>query len=691
MGAVQPRGPEELALDSLSPVDRIKLETELQNKRVYSPDEAKRNIAEALTGAAYSTPLAIPLGLRDAMEGKWQAQKQREAGDEEGARKTEAGAIASTGGTFFPGTRGIVGDIEGAGSRVGVFAGPMAKTSNYATLRQAKQFAAGGFPEGEILARTGWRQGVDGKWKYEISDHAAQLGDLSSAKTVGEALDHPALFDAYPQMRDTPFSTSGQPGTGSYGSNSIKLGLKDPQTDLETMLHEVQHSIQETEGFAKGANYLAPSTPARTWAEGIINNAYGELPYDRTTAMYKSANEARHAGDMEGYERLRKAWMSALGEVSKKQKETGISPMPNELAYLRSAGEVEARNVASRAHLTPVERQMTPPSVTEEVLPADQFVEFNKPKIKTAPSQVFIPPADEGKTEMARLMMQNLPKNYSRPDKANRAIFDQTGLVFGPEGAAKQWIPDSGMKIIGGKPVAGQETELGNFVDHPALFDAMPELAKTPVNFMPAKPYGSDNRYYTPVARTGNAGGYEISEHMKPEQTRQELAKLMSYSIAQKSGFAAAGRHALGDNVSKIDDTIAAVNKGIESGDIPGETGVPYMERLQKVKGKIDAAQTAATTDAAKSPWLKELGRSGPLEASEARKALSMALNSRTAGNIDAKLARQRVVTGEMDYPYSGPSLTESVVLPQRTDDMQELAHFLANWKNYGQAARPPR
>lgn len=675
----------------MSPVDRIKLETELQNKRVYSPDEAKRNIAEALTGAAYSTPLAIPLGLRDAMEGKWKAQEQRAAGDEEGARKTEASAIASTGGAFFPGARGIAGDIEGAGSRVGVFVGPMSKTANYATLRQAKQFADRNFSDAEIGARTGWRLGRDGQWKYEISDNAAQLGDLDSATTLGEALIHPALFDAHPQMRDFRFTKGTRPGMASYGNEKIVLGPKEPGLDLENMLHEVQHGIQDIEGFARGANYDFPSDAGKQWAEAIIKKNYGELPYERTSKMLDQVHELKKAGDTEAADNLRAEWWRALAEISAKQKQTGIQPNPAGLAYTRSAGEVEARNVAARAHLTPAERQMTPPSITEEVPPSDQFVEFYKPKTKAAASQVFIPPADEAKTEMARLMMQNLPKNYSRPDKANRAIFDQTGLVLGPEGAAKQWVPDSGMKVIGGKPAAGQETELGNFIDHPALFNAMPELAKTPVSFMPAKPYGSDSRYYTPVARTGGAGGYEISEHMKPEQMRQELAKLMSYSVAEKSGFSAAGRHALGENVSKIDDTIAAVNKGVESGDIPGETGVPYMERLQKVRGKIDAAKTAATTDAAKSPWLKELGRSGPLEASEARKALSIALNSRMAGNIDAKIAKQRVATGETDYPYSGPSMTESVVLPQRTDDMQELARFLANWKNYGQAARPPR
>lgn len=71
----------------------------------------------------------------------------------------------------------------------------------------------------------------------------------------------PELFEAYPDMADlsVTFHTleDGQNGGYSRKFDSIELSrdLKNrPEALLNSLIHEVQHAIQNREGFASGAN-----------------------------------------------------------------------------------------------------------------------------------------------------------------------------------------------------------------------------------------------------------------------------------------------------------------------------------------------------------------------------------------------------------------------------------------------------
>lgn len=58
---------------------------------------------------------------------------------------------------------------------VGIFGGVGARTAPKDTLKQAIVMESGGSSRGEILEATGWARGVDGKWKFEISDARAEI------------------------------------------------------------------------------------------------------------------------------------------------------------------------------------------------------------------------------------------------------------------------------------------------------------------------------------------------------------------------------------------------------------------------------------------------------------------------------------------------------------------------------------
>ena len=122
-----------------------------------------------------------------------------------------------------------------------------------------------------IKLATGWElNGADGKWRYEVDDSFYRvirtLPEWNSIKefndanmTLGRMLSGAEyLLATYPDLVDTKVVIREDygPGQGGYqpATNTIFLGgAKFPLMRL-TLLHEVQHAIQEIEGFAQGAS-----------------------------------------------------------------------------------------------------------------------------------------------------------------------------------------------------------------------------------------------------------------------------------------------------------------------------------------------------------------------------------------------------------------------------------------------------
>lgn len=75
-----------------------------------------------------------------------------------------------------------------------------------------------------------------------------------------EIIDHPELFKAYPDLRGVavlPITPDMGQGVWSKAANAIGLTTNYPwnqDTLLKTVMHEVQHAIQDIEGFTRGAN-----------------------------------------------------------------------------------------------------------------------------------------------------------------------------------------------------------------------------------------------------------------------------------------------------------------------------------------------------------------------------------------------------------------------------------------------------
>lgn len=153
------------------------------------------------------------------------------------------------------------------------FAGENAQTAALDELNGAKQLEADGVDNEEIRQQTGWFKGADGKWRFEISDKDA---DFNKGYNVEEwrkngtvftglnfkletILKHDKLFDAYPFLRKVQVVyTNRLPDgvLGNYDDRHIDLVADmDAKKTLSVLMHEIQHAIQEYEGFARGGNY----------------------------------------------------------------------------------------------------------------------------------------------------------------------------------------------------------------------------------------------------------------------------------------------------------------------------------------------------------------------------------------------------------------------------------------------------
>lgn len=297
------------------------------------------------------------------------------------------------------------------------FAGQRAQGADLHALDSAKQrIAAGESPEA-VRRDTGWFEGNDGKWRYEISDADAKFIGKDRLEQAAEAdpyqlaempladvLDHPALFAAYPKLRNITVAyeaTSAAAGDlyfgASYNSadNTITLGngLDNAQL-LSALLHEIQHGIQNIEGFATGGSLeiagIVKAQAKREWDHW--SNAYtikremeeAGHSLDEAVAALNDLDFGINADQIADAQRYTLAELKAKNDAAYAElQRTGDGPRAT---YLKIAGEVEARNTQARANLTDEQRRATPPGATADTADQDVILVFNGKEMEHAPA-----------------------------------------------------------------------------------------------------------------------------------------------------------------------------------------------------------------------------------------------------------------------------------------------------------------
>lgn len=324
------------------------------------------------------------------------------------------------------------------------FAGENARTADLDALNTAKQMLSEGVAAETVRQQTGWFKGMDGKWRWEIDDSGMEYhrdgdalfsemhpdyarheelmelllyGDITPGEeqelrqlheiwgrerprlkertdrggsTLQNILKHDTLFEAYPELRgvkvvfrDLPGGTRGQ---YSADTNTITLSNAVRRDGRNTILHELQHVIQNMEGFAsgsspeyweriqKGENPIRRHDADLKKARARIHEIIAGLPDDVARDFWQYIGlDAR--GEEAADERFVLEEQLLEGPYGEEFNEVfmllwdmdiwrdGNDRMGANELYRNTAGEIEARNTADRILLDSDSRRKVAPDL----------------------------------------------------------------------------------------------------------------------------------------------------------------------------------------------------------------------------------------------------------------------------------------------------------------------------------------
>jgi len=269
----------------------------------------------------------------------------------------------------------------------GIFGGRLALTADKAMLKRAMEMEQGGAAPEDVWSQTGWFQGPDKGWRFEIPDKGTKLMQIPKSRfgtrvaPLGVVLQHPGgLFEAYPQLTDMPtiynaplgrdtlaaYSPTGIAAAGTAGKPTMVLNTKPTAS---TALHEIQHAVQDIEGFPGGGGtsvkLLQPDMPA--W--DIYQKNLADLTREHGIPSREEFSKQLGLPGLMGED----TYNTAVTGMNRK-----IDAIARQQAmydyYKRLSGEVEARNVQARLPMGPALRKKVYPWVSQDVPTEEQFV-----------------------------------------------------------------------------------------------------------------------------------------------------------------------------------------------------------------------------------------------------------------------------------------------------------------------------
>lgn len=285
----------------MSPTDALKFRMELENRKVASPEQASANRRKTLSEVLGMLPIVgNAMSAYDAYGSAGEAKQAFQSGDNKrGALAAALTGLSTAGALAVPGAGKLARSITKEAPRtLNIFAGPTAKTADSSALSKAQEMAKAGASRDDIWRDTGWFQGVDGKWRFEIDDSMSAdispmgIGLNSFSGRADSMLYHPGYYSAYPDAKgmSVQYLSHVQDGVplGKYysGKGFYAAGPKDSRHSVA--LHELQHDAQGREGFAPGGSYqvLGPD---------IYGRLAGEVEARNVQARRKMSQSERRA------------------------------------------------------------------------------------------------------------------------------------------------------------------------------------------------------------------------------------------------------------------------------------------------------------------------------------------------------------------------------------------------------------
>jgi len=279
-------------------------------------------------------------------------------------------ATDAEGMNYGPKSRRLAALMAESYNPVGMFIGPNAASFNKITASKAQELEKLNKTAEEIWQQTGTFRGPDKQWRQEISDKGSKITEdvynqISANKQfkgpMGQALQHEELYKAYPQSAGIPTtmfadempSGSLMPGRGGTFQNPLlTVGGPSSMTQRSTALHELQHAIQQREGFAPGGSPSNMITELENIAKQKRQEAQNQFRLSTANDPLDPLKIVKPGARKKGLELEKEA--RELEEKALLAFHSGQSRFD---LYRKLAGEAEARAVQKRRNLTDEERR----------------------------------------------------------------------------------------------------------------------------------------------------------------------------------------------------------------------------------------------------------------------------------------------------------------------------------------------
>lgn len=312
-----------------------------------------------------------------------------------------------------------------------------------------------------IWKETGWYKAKDGRWKYFIDDDLDAIdlskvttedGDIApnSEITLGELYDNPILLKQFPYLADVKIKfvrLLGSSGVLKDGVISIKANRTIPAERIKrTLLHELQHIIQEKEGMAVGTSPKDISISYSKTVDAYWNEA-GKIGKKAQTCLTKYS-------EWVGYD------VNPFGTKASKQEK-----IDSKADYIKAKESFEA--VASAKN-----KKLLKELLRKIKILAEQTKESlkNKSKGENGFNQAYLDALGE---EEARMVQYNANASLSEKDqKIKTELEDMLGEMVDEEAElATHYLYGSGRAIAGDVEMSNAEKqELDAFGEELSMF-----------------------------------------------------------------------------------------------------------------------------------------------------------------------------------------------------------------------------
>ena len=445
--------------------------------------------------------------------------------------------------------------------------GQRAAVANLDDLKRAREMHSRDVDEQEIWRETGWLLGRDNKWRFEIPDDLDKIDfaplfqDEYHIAKLKDIYDNPQLYKAYPVLATRTVqltnklddNTRGMLEVVKYPSgrvhvSEIKLNQKlvesTPDKIKETLVHEVQHAIQEYEDFARGGNIEN---------SGGFNNYYrlgGEQEARETSERARSYTESKHHIDelSRQLDLKKKDLEHVLANASKEEK-------ADYAAYDRAYQNAATDNAADDTMASIEKKNWKSIELWNDIYMLGWYIEDEKAITERMPKPhaydaiiTFgggeVASADEvhynqlAGTLAATANMQALAQavDMEKHNRSAEEIWNKTGWVKGRDGRWRFEIPDNLNKITFTELEKDETCSLGEVYDNPKLYEAYPVLKDMRVRLSSDLPDDTSGRF--------NLDGITLNQKKlkdSPEQVKETLVHEIQHAIQQEEGFASGG------------------------------------------------------------------------------------------------------------------------------------------------------